>query len=281
MATPPPIQEPPTEAPAPPAPTKTQQGAAINLGSQSVIAVKLTGAILAIIVLIVYLFIISYYDSPFWVFAVVFGGIGVGLGIAGIFVGNLKISKKPNIPTLNIILIIISIIFLLLMPVFGNWNDPNTIGDKIWNVWNILEYLAFALLLVGYIELAHASIRFSQIDDYVTSHNIQEFSVGSVITNYTMWLVILMILVFIMSLCVLILPLGLANIIKSTAPQFGYSLEYNSPYAILISIALVFVPIGIILTFIFGYLVKSRRSIVVKGKEDIVALRPEQVRVKE
>jgi hypothetical protein len=184
-------------------------------------------------------------------------------------------------PSLNVLLIIISIIFLLIMPIFGNWEDPGTIGKSLWDFATMFKYLIFAIIMLCYIELAHASIRFSQIDDYSTSHNLKEFDISAVINNYFMWFGILVAIVFILSLVVIMLQVILSGVITDVAPQFGNSLEYNSPYSLLMSIAIVFVPIGIILTFIFNYMVKSKRTIVVKGREDIVALRPDQVRIKE
>jgi hypothetical protein len=263
-----------------PRPPEQQAGSTINLGSQSVIGIKIAAAVLAIIVLIWYVIFISYGDSPFWTFGIIFGGIGVGLGIAGVFIGNLNISKKRYVPTLNIILIVISIIFLFIMPIFGSWEDPKTIGKNLMNIGTMLNFLVFAIVMLCYIELAHASIRFSQIDDYATSHNLREFSVSSVINNYFVWFGILIAIIAVISMAVLLLQIGLSGIIKDVAPQFGYSLEYNSIYSILISIALVFIPIGIILSFVFGFFVKSRREIVVKGREDITALRPDEVRVR-
>jgi hypothetical protein len=271
---------PPESAGAPAPPAAQQPGATINLGSQSVIGIKAGAAVLAILVLIIYILLISYFDSPYWVFGIIFGGIGVGLGIAGVFVGNLKISRKRYVPSLNILLIIISIIFMLIMPIFGNWEDPGTIGKSLWDFFTMFKYLIFAIIMLCYIELAHASIRFSQIDDYSTSHNLKEFNINAVINNYFMWFGILVTVVFVLSLVVIMLQVILSGVITDAAPQFGNSLEYNSPYSLLMSIAIVFVPIGIILTFVFNYMVKSKRTIVVKGREDIVALRPDQVKEK-
>jgi hypothetical protein len=280
MATPPPTQEDvQPQAPAPSRPPQ-QQGTLINLGSQSVIGIKAAAAVLAIIVLIWYVVFISYPESSYWTVGLIFGVIGIGLGVAGVFIGNLKISRKRYVPTLNIILIIVSIIFLFMMPLFGSWEDPRTIGGKLWDVGAMIFFLIFAILMLCYIELAHASIRFSQIDDYATSHNLREFNVNSVIANYFLWFGILISIITVISLVVLLMQVGLSGFIRDVAPQFGYSLEYNSIYSILISIALVFVPIGIILSFVFGYFVKSKRSIVVKSREDIVARRPEEVRTR-
>jgi hypothetical protein len=267
------------EGPAPPT-EQPRAGTTINLGSQSVIMIKSAAAALGVAVFIFYLAAVSYTDSPYWVIGIIFGGIGVGLGIAGIFIGELKISKKRYIPPLNIILIITGIIFLFIMPIFGSWEDPNTIGEELWNVSTLLGYLIFAILMLCFVELAHASIRFSQIDDYVASHNLKEFSIKSVINNYFLWFGILITVITFISLSVLLLQVGLSGLIRDMAPQLGYSLEYNSIYSILISIALVFIPIGIILSFVFGIFVKSKREIIVKGKEDIIARRPEEIKVK-
>ena len=278
----------PEDMGAPPAPAGTESSeSSIKLGSESVIAVKIAAAGVGVGVIIWYLIFLAYTDSPYtllglsyWLWGIIFGGIGLGIGIAGIFIGNLKISNRPNMPTLNIILIILSIIFIFIMPIFGSWKDPRTIGSGLWNLPNLLNVLVFAVLALCYIELAHATARFSEIDNYATEHNLKEFNVSSVITNYFLWFAILMAVIVVISMIVLLLQLALSPVIKDTAPQFGHSLEYNSIYSILISIALVFVPIGIILAFVFGHFFKSRRAIVVKSKQDVVARRPDEVTVK-
>jgi hypothetical protein len=165
------------------------------------------------------------------------------------------------------------------MAILGSWGDK-TMTKSIWDVLYLLKVLVFAIFFFLYIELSHASIRFSEIDDYATTHNIHDFSVGSVITNYSMWLGILGVIIFLFSALVLLLQLLLSGWIQSAAPAFGNSLEYNSIFSIIISIALIFVPIGIVITFIFGSFFKSRRRIIVKSKEDVVARRPDAVEVK-
>jgi hypothetical protein len=275
------MASPPENVDAPPAPTQKPTGTTINLGSQSVIMVKVAGAIMAIVILIVYTLAISYFESPFWILGIIFGGVAVGIGIAGIFIGNLVFSKKRYMPTLNVLLIIISILFFFMMPIFGNWEDPRTIGESIFDYMTMFLYTLFAILMVCYIELAHASIRFSQIDDYATSHNLKEFSVQSVITNYFIWFGILIAIIFIITIGILVMQIGLSASVKELAPALGYSLEYQSVMSILMSIAIFFIPWGIILVFYFSVFKKSRRSIIVKGREDIVALRPDQVKVKE
>lgn len=265
---------PPPPAAAPPAPAG---GAGIGAGSQVVIGVKIGAAVMGVLILVIYLLTLANVDSPYYLIGIVFGIIGLALGIAGIFIGNIKISKKPNIPTLNIILIIVSMIFLFGMLVLGSWEAPR---EDLWEVTTLLFVLILGIIFLAYIELCHASLRFSEIDEYAISHNIRDFSVGAVITNYFMWFGILFVIVFLMSAAVLMLQIVLQDWITGAAPALGNSAEYNSIYSVLISIALIFVPLGIILTFIFGSYFKSRRAIVVKGKEDVVARRPEAVKMK-
>jgi hypothetical protein len=263
-----------------PPPFEQKGGPGIGLGSQAVIGVKIGAAILGILVLVWYIIFLSYTDSPFWMVGIIVGVVGLGLGIAGIFIGNIQITKKRrNIPTLNIIFIILSIIFLFAMPILSSWEDPRTIGEELWQFDLMLKVLVFAVFVLCYIELVHASLRFSEINEYATSHNIKEFNVNSVIGNYFMWFAILIAIVAAITLLVLLLQIFLSGAIQDAAPQFGFSLEYNSIYSILISIAMVFIPIGIILSFVFGFFFKSRRAIVVKSKEDIVARRPEAVKM--
>jgi hypothetical protein len=264
----------------PPRPNQPQPGKGFYLGSQSVIAVKIAAAALGAVLLIWYIVFLAYADSPYWLIGIILGAIGVGIGVAGVFLGNIKISPKRWIPPINVILIIVSVVLILAMPIFGSWEDPDTIGESLWKWDNMLMVLIFAVIFLCYIELAHASIRFSQIDMYSITHNLKDFNVNSVINNYFIWFGILMGIVFVISFSVLLLQIGLSGVIRDVAPQFGYSLEYNSIYSILISIAIIFVPIGIVMTFIFGFFIKSKRSIVVKSREDVVARRPDAVEVK-
>ena len=248
-------------------------------GSTYVLMVKILAAVFAVLILIWYLITLSYSDSPYWLFGILIGAIGIGVGIAGIFIGNIKVFKRRNMPTLNVILIIVSIILLCAMPVLGSWEEP-TIGKSLSDTAKMIFILIFALFFLCYIELTHASLRFSEIDEYATSHNIKDFNVKSVINNYFMWFGILMVIITLFSAMVLLLQIFISPFVQDTAPQFGFSLEYNSIYNVLISIALIFVPIGIVITFIFGFFFKSRREIVVKGKEDIRARAPEAVKIK-
>lgn len=268
---------PETPRPTPP-PTTEQQGFSINLGSQSVIMIKVAAIVVGVVVLGLYIGLLAYEDSPYWMGGMIVGVIALALGAVGVIIGNLKISNNKKIPSLNIILIISSIILMFLMPILGSWEDPRTIGEGIQDLGLLLQVSVFALLVGTYIELSHASIRFSQIDDYATSHNLKEFNISAVINNYLLWFAILFVIVWLITFSVLDIQLILSGGLRDIAPQFGYSLEYNSIYSILIAIALVFVPIGIVLTLVFGFLIKSRREIVVKGREDVVARRPDQVK---
>ena len=93
----PPVETPRGSAP----PTAKPPG----LGSQGVVAVKICAAVLGVIILIYYILVLSYSESPYWLMGVIVGVIGLGLGIAGVFIGNISISRRKNIPNLNIIFI--------------------------------------------------------------------------------------------------------------------------------------------------------------------------------
>jgi hypothetical protein len=267
------VPPPPSGAP----PGAPPGGAGIRLGSQAVIGVKVGAAVMGVLILILYLLTLANTDSPFYIAGIIFGVIGLAIGIAGIFIGNIKVSKRRNIPTLNIILIIVSIIFLLGMPVLGSWEAAR---EDLWEISTLLFTIIFAIIFLAYIELCHASIRFSEIDEYTASHNIRDFNVNAVIGNYFMWFGILFVIIFLISSAVLMLQIVLQGGITSAVPQFGNSAEYRSIISVLISIAIIFVPIGIILTFMFSFFFKSRRLIVVKSEEDVVARRPDAVEVK-
>jgi hypothetical protein len=118
--------------------------------------------------------------------------------------------------------------------------------DKIFGI------LILAVFTLGYIELSHASIRFLNIAEFAHNQNLTDFSVNAVVGSYFIWFPILFFLIVIFSYGVLKLNQLLIWLVEGVSPQFAASLELNSIYGVAAAIALIFVPVGVILTIIFG-----------------------------
>ena len=78
----------------------------------------------------------------------------------------------------------VSVILLFIVPILGSWEDPKSLGEMFNNPIFMLNIALFGMFTLCYIELAHATVRFSQIDEYAKTHNLQDFSVDPVIWNY-------------------------------------------------------------------------------------------------
>lgn len=238
-------------------------------GSSGVITVKVLALVMIFLSILWYYIFISYSDSDFLFTSYIIAGVTIGLGVLGVFMGNVKISRREGIPSLNAIFIMISIFFLFLIPALGSWQDTRTLGEMFDSEFFILNISLYAFFSISYIEFSHASIRFSQIDQYAKSQNIEDFSVNPVIWNYFFWYGILFVVIYAFMLAVIFLRWGYMPALEESAPQFANSIEMNSVYSIALSIGLIFVPIAAILSYIFGAgsLIKTTKEVIVKGPD--------------
>ena len=273
MATPPPPgpPQPPPQAAigGAQAPAPAPSGPIFYGGSTGVVTVKALAMVMILLaVLWYYIFIVSP-DSPHLITSYIFAGAAIGIGVASVWMGNVRISRRAGIPTLNSIMVMVSILLLFIVPILGSWQDPRSLGEMFEDPMFIIYISLFALFTLSYIEFSHATIRFSQIDQYAKSQNIEDFSVNPVIWNYFIWYGILTVIIYFFLLGVIFLRWAYMPALEDTAPQFANSIEMNSVYSIVLSIGIIFIPITAVMAYIFGAgsLIKTTKEVIVKGSE--------------
>ena len=265
----PPQAGPPAQQQARPSPEAGPKSPLFYGGSTGVILVKLLALVMMFLSILWYYIFISFADSDLIVMSYIMAGVAIGLGAVGVFMGNVHISRREGIPTLNSIMIMISIVFLFLVPVLGSWQDTRSLGEMFADALFIIHISLYAFFAISYIEFSHAAVRFSQIDQYAKSQNIEDFSVNPVIWNYFFWYGLLFVIIYAFLLGVIFLRWAYMPALEESAPQFANSIEMNSVYSIALSIGLIFVPIAAILAYIFGSgsLIKTTKEVIVKGPD--------------
>ena len=234
--------------------------------SSSVWMLRIFGVIFLILSFVIYLGTISDPDAGGYTIGIVVMLAGVGLGAVGILVGNIQLSKKFDFMVLNLVLLVIAIILLVAGAILmGNRIDT---GESIPPV-QIIFVLFYGFFTLSFIELSHASYRFTNIDEYNRTHELKGFTMSGVVNNYFTWFFILMGLIFVISLLIISTHYGVLMMVNATNEVFGASVELNSIYVFAISVAIWFIPLGIFAAIIFGEgsLIKSTQTILVKPEK--------------
>lgn len=122
------------------------------------------------------------------------------------------------------------------------------------NPLQLIECLFLGIVFITFIELAHASIRFSSLVEKTAS--IKDFRVDSLFKLYFSFFYVPLAVAIILTLFVLNSNLLLKLILPI---QFAESVEFNSVYGVAAISALVFVPFAIIVTFL------SRKDVFVQA----------------
>ncbi|UCH88751.1 MAG: hypothetical protein JSV49_10970 [Thermoplasmata archaeon] len=250
----------PTTAPSGPPPPAKQAGT-----SGSIYLIRALASVMLILAFLLYYLLISDPDASTAIIGLILLIAGLGLGIVGVWIGNIKIFQRWERITLNLIFLAISvIIFIAGAVVSGSRIDT---GSAI-PISELVGVLLFGFFMLSYIEFSHASYRFTDIDDYSLSHELKGFNVGNVVNNYLMWYGILMGIILVISFLVLATHYGLLVAINSTNEVFGSSVELNSIYVFAMAVAIWFIPMGIFSSIIFGEgsLIKSTRTIFIRAE---------------
>lgn len=233
--------------------------------SGSVYLLRAMASIMVILAFLIYFALIADPDASTWLMGLILLIAGLGIGVVGVWIGNIKLFKKREDITLNLIFLLISIILLVAGAVLsGSLIDT---GKSI-PISDLIFVLLYGFFMLSYIELSHASFRFTNIDDYSRTHELKGFSVGGVVNNYFFWYGLLMGIIIIVTFLILATHYGLLLAITETNEVFGSSIELNSIYIFAIAVALWFIPLGIFASVIFGEgsLIKSTRTIFIKSE---------------
>jgi hypothetical protein len=234
--------------------------------SGSIYLLRGMASVMLILSFVLYFALLADPDISTYLIGLILFVVALGLGVAGIWIGNVKLSKKMERVTLNMVFLIISIIFLVAGAVFtGSVIDT---GHSI-PVSDLIFVLLFGFFALSYIELSHACYRFAEIDNYAGTHELKGFSVSNVVNNYFMWYGLLMGVILVISFLILATHYGLLLAIQATNEVFGSSIELNSIYIFAIAVAVWFIPLGIFSSIVFGEgsLIKSTRTILIKSEK--------------
>lgn len=198
------------------------------------------------------------------IIGIVILAVGFVVGIIGVMLGTIHVSDNPSAPSLNTILVIITVVMYvtgIILIVYGNQNFMN-MGDM--TPLNIAVLALATIFTLAYFETMHAVLRFTQIAEYAANHNLTDFSVKPVITNYLVWSIILYVFIWVATAFVVAFDFLLKLIISPFSPQFIDSIIMNSAYSLAITMFIVFLPIVTILTFIFA---KGKKTVKTAQKE--------------
>jgi hypothetical protein len=213
-------------------------------------------------ILIVVLGLTSFQFNMRVIIGIVVIAVGFLLGFVGIMLGTFKLSENPIVPSLNSLLVVASVVFFIsgvITIVYGNKDFMDT--GKM-NVLSFVVIIAAAMFILAYIESMHAVLQFTGIAEYAASHNLVEFTVKPVITNYLVWSMILYFFVLAFTTGIVFMDFLLKIIISVFSPQFAESVDLNSVYSLAITMFIIFVPLLAILTFIFG---ASKKKVAAKN----------------
>lgn len=233
--------------------------------SSSVMLVKLIATIIGVLAIGWYLMMNIPPKSDTKMLSMEVGLIGLIIGIIGIWLGTIKIFKKSEkIPTLNTILIMTSILMLIAMTIIGGSKIDT--GKQV-PIEGLIEVMLYGIFMLSYMELGHAVIRFTAIEEQAKTQNLTDFSIAPVILNYFIWFPIIIGIVGAITFLILYSHYWVLTGIQAIHMIFGKSVELNSIYIFAITVTLIFVPIAIILAFIFGEgnLLKSTKTILIKA----------------
>ncbi len=155
-------------------------------------------------------------------------------------------------PSLNAILIITAILMFIVGIIIIVYGNKSYMDMREMTLLNVFVIILATIFILAYIESMHAVLRFTEIAEYAAGHNLVEFSVKPVIANYLVWSFILYVAIIICTGLVMGLDILLKLMIAPFSPQFIDSIIMNSAYSLAITMFIVFLPIVIILTFIFA-----------------------------
>ncbi len=205
------------------------------------------------------------------ILSLVFGAGAIGVGMLGIWIKlSLEEAEEARF-TFKDITLAASIACIVLSAAFGPFMSHEFIEAASIELSVLLsmlvQVLVFAVAFLWYIELAHATVRFDKMEQFVLTWNVKDFKIKDVGRSYFIGSAIIIPIVFGITFGVLALSKG---IIALAPPLISSSIEFNSIYGIVAVTALIFVPVAIILNFIFGWegYQKATRRIFAKEEEE-------------
>jgi len=179
---------------------------------------------------------------------VILAALGIVLGIVGAFS---PVPKKPGAMPKGLLFLGMSAAFLILTMAFAPPSDilVDTSQPPIMNSpVEFITTLLFGFFFVSYIEFIHGGIRFAILYENA-SKSIEGFDLSPVLKRFLGMFFVMMGAAFVFALVVVNMTFGLAMI---SPEPLAHSIELGSVFGVGMALTIVFVPIGIMFTFVLG-----------------------------
>lgn len=232
----------PGEAPPPPAPTINVAVKYREIGTIRLMAMIFMIITAALSILSTPIIIAASTDSEGFLLSVV----GILLTIVAVVFGFIAIINQKN-RRLNDLSMVLS----LSLMIAGVAARPAvlSLGKIDFGGTDFILSFLFAVFFLFYLEYMHGVRRFWEIGQMAIEKNLRDFDFGHVLRQYMVmgfvWFIVAIVVMFVIVVAQLLMQLNLP-------PQLGKSAEMNSVYGLAVAEGMVFVIIGLVLTFILG-----------------------------
>ena len=232
----------PGEAPPPPKPTINVAAKYREIGTIRLMAMIFMLITAALSILSTPMIISASTDAE----GTMLSMVGIGLTAIAIVFGFIAIINQKN-RRLNDISIILS----LSLMIAGVAARPAilTLGKTDLASTDFILAFLFAVFFLFYLEYTHGVRRFWEIGQMAIEKNLKDFDFGHVLRQYIVmgfvWFIVAIVISFVIVGVQMALQLYLP-------PQLGHSAEMMSVYGLAVAEGVVFVMIGLVLTFILG-----------------------------
>lgn len=185
------------------------------------------------------------------------GALLMIIGVLITFVGQLttpyELFPSEKLPKLNNLLMIIGVgLTFSGIAIMGANNvelsDPSQLS---FGQYFILATLGIVFVL--YIEYNHASMRFDTVLTSAGMHSKDVFDIKPVLNNYFKMGTLLLGVIYALTILLLSLNFIIRKVALAVNPQFGHSVILHSIYIMAVTLAIVFIPLGIFLLYYFEH----------------------------
>jgi len=189
-----------------------------------------------------------------------FETVGVLLMIVGVivtFVGQLttpyELFPSEKLPKLNNLLMIVGIGLTFGGIVLLGANNVELSDPSQLSLRQYVVLATLGIVFVLYMEYNHASMRFDSVLTSATRYSKEVFDIKPVLNNYFKMGTLLLATIYALTILLLSLNFVIRKLALAVNPQFGHSVILHSVYVMAITLAIVFVPIGIFLLYYFEH----------------------------
>jgi hypothetical protein len=172
--------------------------------------------------------------------------VGIGLTILAVIFGFIAIINQKN-RRLNDISLILS----LSLMIAGVAARPAilTLGHTALDSTDFDLAFLFAVFFLFYLEYTHGVRRFWEIGNMAIEKNLKDFDFGHVLRQYIFMGFVWFVVAIVLSLAIVGVQLALQNYLPA---QIGQSAEMMSVYGLAVAEGIVFVILGLVLSFFLG-----------------------------